>query len=459
MFPTITHPQQRRAKNGRFVAESIKKDTMIVEMWLIDRPVPYARNPRKNAGAVDKVAASLAEFGWKQPIVVDAEGIVIVGHTRLLAAKKLGLTEVPVVVASDLTPAQCKAYRLADNRTNEEAGWDEALLALELEDLKLEEFNLAITGFDAKELEALAAIGSSTACGLTEDDEVPALAEPRSVKGDLWILGNHRLLCGDATVITDVERLMGAGRADLVVIDPPYNVAYEGKTKDALRIQGDRQDDKSFFQFLLDSYSNLNLVSHAGASIYVFHADTEGVNFRKALVDSGWKLSQVCVWVKQSMVMGRHDYHWQHEPILYGWKPGEQPAEGELDYEPGHEPVLYGWKKGAAHRWHADRKQTTVWEFNRPSRSSEHPTMKPVAMIEYALSNSSEAGQIVVDLFGGSGSTLIACEKTARRARLMELDARYVDVIVKRWQSFTGKAAVHEDGSRFDERLTQPLAA
>jgi DNA modification methylase len=444
---------------------------MTVEIWLIDRVVPYARNPRKNAGAVDKVAASIAEFGWKQPIVVDAQGVIIVGHTRLLAAKKLGLAEVPVVVAADLTPAQVKAYRLADNRTNEEASWDEALLALELDDLRLEEFNLAITGFDPKELDALAAIGNSSAVGLTEDDEAPALGpEPVSVKGDLWILGNHRLLCGDATLVDDVERLMADGRADMVLIDPPYNIAYEGKTKDALRIEGDRQDQQSFFQFLRDAYSNLFLVSSPGAGIYVFHGDTEGVSFRKALVDSGWKLSQVCVWVKQSMVISRQDYHWKHEPILYGWKPGEPGqdsaalgtigAGGEaLDYEPAHEPVLYGWKTGAAHHWHADRKQTTVWAFDRPSRSSEHPTMKPVAMLEYAIANSSVAGQTVVDLFGGSGSTLIACEKTARRARLLELDPRYVDVIVKRWQAFTGKLAVHEDGSRFDQRAARPAAA
>lgn len=445
---------------------------MNVEMWPIDRPIPYARNPRINTAAVDKVAASIAEFGWQQPIVVDVHGVIIAGHTRLLAAKKLGLTEVPVVVAVHLTAAQVKAYRLADNRTHEESSWDNPLLALELEELKIEGFNLSITGFSQQELDALDAIGNAMTVGKTEDDAAPALADPVSVPGDVWVLGNHRVLCGDATMLADVERLMGTGRADLVVIDPPYNIAYEGKTKDALRIAGDRQDPKGFFRFLLDAYSNLFIVAKAGTGIYVFHGETEGVSFRQALVDAGWKLSQVCVWVKQSMVMSRQDYHWQHEPVLYGWKPGpdqERAAmstigaavavDGELDYVPLHEPILYGWKLGAAHRWHADRKQTTVWQFDRPSRSAEHPTMKPVAMLEYVLSNSSEAGQLVVDLFGGSGSTLIACEKTARRARLLELDPRYVDVIVKRWQQFTGKAALHEDGSRFDARLPKPLAA
>lgn len=213
-----------------------------------------------------------------------------------------------------------------------------------------------------------------------------------------------------------------------MIIDPPYNVDYVGKTKDALRIQGDQQNAAGFYQFLHDAYSNLFLVSSAGAGIYVFHTDTGSVAFRQAMIDAGWKLAQCCVWVKQTMVMGRQDYHWQHEPILYGWKPG------------------------APHRWHADRKQTTLWRFDKPTRSTEHPTMKPVAILEYALANSSQPGDTVVDLFGGSGSTLIACEKTARRARLMELDARYVDVIVKRWQDFTAKKALREDGSAFGEQ-------
>jgi DNA modification methylase len=409
---------------------------MKVEIWPLDRVIPYAGNPRKNAKAIDKVAASLKRFGWKQPMVVDAEGVLVVGHTRREGALKLGWTEGPVVVASDLTPAEVKAYRLADNRSNEDAEWDKNLLGLELEALKLEGFDLKLTAFDDDEITGLAALLESTDEGLTDPDDAPApSAEPVSVPGDLWILGNHRLLCGDSTVISDVERLMDGGLADLIVTDPPYNVAYTGKTKDALTIQNDSMSGESFYQFLLAVYTNLFAVAGDGAGIYVFHADSEGANFRQAMVDAGWKLAQCCVWVKQTMVMGRQDYHWQHEPVLYGWKPT------------------------AAHRWYTDRKQTTVWRFDRPSRSGEHPTMKPIDLVEYPLTNSSEAGNVVLDLFGGSGSTLIACEKTARRARLMELDPRYVDVIVKRWESFTGKKAVHADGSSFADRVALPLAA
>jgi DNA modification methylase len=416
---------------------------LTVEYWPLERPIPYARNPRKNDGAVDKVAASIKEFGWKQPIVVDSEGVIVVGHTRLLAARKLGLGEVPVVVASDLTPAQCKAYRLADNRSNEEAEWDAALLALELDDLKIDGFDLRVTGFDPQEISAYDAIAHSTEAGVTDDDDVPAPpAKPRSVPGDLWLLGHHRVLCGDATSMTDVERLLDGVRADLVIIDPPYNVSYVGKTKDALTLQNDALGDERFYDFLRDSFVNLFVALKDGGGIYVFHSDTEGLNFRRAFAESGLKLSQVCIWVKQTMVMGRHDYHWQHEPVLYGWKPG------------------------AAHPWHADRKQTTLWKFDRPLRSADHPTMKPIALLEYPIRNSSLPGAVVLDVFGGSGSTLIACEKTtrapgstliacektARRALLMELDPVYVDVIVARWQAFTGRHALHEDGTAFNSR-------
>ncbi len=403
---------------------------MKIENWPLDKIVPYARNPRKNTAAIDKVAASLKEYGWQQPMVVDAAGVLVVGHTRREGALKLGWTEGPVHVATSLTPAQIKAYRLADNRSNEEAEWDKELLSLELEDLKLDGFDLALTAFDPDELDGLAALAESVAEGLTDPDEAPEPpAIPVSVPGDLWILGNHRLLCGDSTLLDHVERLMDGAQADLVVTDPPYNVAYEGKTKDALKIQNDSMPGESFFEFLKAVYTNLFAVAGDGAGIYVFHADSEGANFRLAMVESGWKLAQCCIWVKQSMVMGRQDYHWQHEPVLYGWKPT------------------------AAHRWFTDRKQTTVWKFDRPSRNGEHPTMKPIDLIEYPINNSSEAGNVVLDLFGGSGSTLIACEKTARRARLIEIDPRYADVIVKRWQAFTGKKAVHEDGSLFDSRL------
>lgn len=397
---------------------------MITEMWDVSRPIAYARNPRRNEAAIDKVASSLKEFGFRQPIVVDREGVIIVGHTRLLAAKKLGLKEVPVHMA-DMTPAAARAYRIADNKTNEFATWDDELLALEFEDLKLDGFDLGLTGFDDEELNGLLAQGTKE--GLTDDDEVPEVPEePVSKLGDLWILGKHRLLCGDSTKREDVARLMDGAKADLVVTDPPYNVSYTGKTKDALTIQNDSMSDGGFYKFLLAVYTNLLDAMNDGAAIYVFHADMEGVNFRKALVDAGLKLSQCCVWVKQTLVMGRQDYHWQHEPVLYGWKPT------------------------GSHSWHSDRKQTTVWNFDRPTRSTDHPTMKPVDLIKYPITNSSKANQTVLDLFGGSGSTLIACEKTNRQARLMELDPKYCDVIVKRFQDFTGESATL-DGRTFDE--------
>jgi DNA modification methylase len=401
---------------------------MKIEMWPIDRPIPYARNPRNNDGAaVAKVKASLQEFGFRQPLVVDTDGVIICGHTRKKAAHELGMTEVPVLVAADLTPAQVRAYRIADNRTNQEATWVDDLLSLELDELQISDFDLTLTGFDPEELAKLFSNGTEE--GLTEDDACPeAPAEPRSVPGDLWILGNHRLVCGDSTIVTDVERLMDGEKADIVWTDPPYNVAYEGKTKDALRIENDSMGDDDFRQFLQDAFATALIATKPGGAIYVAHGDMQSHNFRLAFLAAGWSLRSCLVWAKNSLVLGRGDYQWRHEPILYGWAPG------------------------AAHEWHSDRKQTTVLEFDRPSRSTDHPTMKPVPLIEYCLGNSCLPGQRVLDLFGGSGSTLIACEKTSRNARLMEIDPKYCDVIVKRWQDFTGKNAVHEDGTLFDAR-------
>lgn len=427
--------------------------SLSIEMWPIDRPIPYARNPRKNAGAVPKVAASIKEFGWKQPIVVDTDGVVIAGDTRLKAARSLGLVYVPVIVASDLSAEQVKAYRLADNRTGEEAEWDDSLLALEIEDLRLASYSLALTAFDAAELKVLAAIQNATPVGFTEPDDAPALDPDKptvSILGDVWILGAHRLVCGDATLVDLVKKLMGDELADLVITDPPYNVDYVGKTKDALKISNDAMEGDDFLQFLSDAFGNAALHSGKGAGIYVFHADTEGLNFRQALLTGGWHLSQCCVWVKNSMVMGRQDYHWQHEPVLFA----------HLPFEPEHDPILVGWKLGAAHRWYSDRRQTTVWNFDRPTRSAEHPTMKPIDLLEYAMTNSSQPGDVVLDMFGGSGSTLIAAEKIGRVARLVELDPKYCDVIVRRWQQFTGKAATRPtDGLTFDQVAALPAAA
>ncbi len=383
----------------------------------VDALIPYARNSRTHSpGQVAQIAASIREFGWTNPVLIDGENGIIAGHGRVLAARKLSLDEVPVIELSHMSETQKRAYIIADNKLAEQAGWDAELLALELGALKDEGFDLDLLGFEPSELGDLLELPAKS--GLTDDDETPEPpAVPVSQPGDVWRLGPHRLMCGDSVRLDHVTQLMDGHKADLIVTDPPYNVAYEGGTADKLTIQNDSMSADAFYQFLLDAYTAMFAAAKDGAGLYVFHADSEGVNFRKAMTDAGFKLAQCCVWVKQSLVMGRQDYHWQHEPVLYGWKPT------------------------GAHRWYSDRKQTTVWHFDRPSRNDVHPTMKPVALIEYPITNSSRGGDVVLDLFGGSGSTLIACEKTGRHARLMELDPRYCDVIIRRWQDFTGQQA------------------
>lgn len=388
-----------------------------IEYRPIEALIPYARNSRTHSDAqVAQIAASIREFGWTNPVLVDGDNGIIAGHGRVLAARKLDVSEVPVIELRHMTESQRRAYVIADNKLAEAAGWDSELLALELGELKADGFDLSLTGFDELELGDL--FPTEPKAGLTDDDETPEPpADPVSQAGDIWRLGNHRLMCGDSVSVDDVARLMDGYKADLIVTDPPYNVAYQGGTSDKLTIQNDSMSGEAFYRFLLDAYTAMFSVAKDGAGLYVFHADSEGMNFRKAMTDAGFKLAQCCIWVKQSLVMGRQDYHWQHEPVLYGWKPT------------------------GPHRWYSDRKQTTVWNFDRPSRNDVHPTMKPVALIEYPITNSSRGGDVVLDLFGGSGSTLIACEKTGRHSRLMELDPRYCDVIVKRWQDFTGQQA------------------
>ena len=389
---------------------------------------PYPGNPRKNDQAVEKVAASIKEFGFQQPIVVDRDMVVVVGHTRLKAALSLGLAEVPVHVAENLSPEQCRAYRLMDNRSNEDAEWDMEQLAEELRGLEAVQFPLEFTGFDERELQRITFAGPE---GGGDGDEPPPLPTQAVARpGDLFVLGAHRLLCGDATSLRDVARLMDGRRADLVFTDPPYNVDYTGKTADALKIANDTMDGRRFRAFLLAAFQVMFANAREGAPIYVCHADTEGYAFRGALADAGWLFKQAIVWVKDSFVMGRQDYHWRHEPLLYGWKPG------------------------ASHSWAADRTQDTVWEIPRPKRSVEHPTMKPVELVSRAIVNSSKPGDMVLDPFGGSGSTLIACEAEGRVCRMAELDPRYVDVIVERWETHTGRRAelVHEGAVRGDDR-------
>ena len=388
---------------------------MQIELRKLDEVKPYENNPRVNDDAVEAVAKSIKEFGFRQPLVVDANGVIICGHTRWKAAKKLGLEQVPVHVARDLTPEQVKALRIADNKTAELSDWNYELLPLELSELQEMNFDLSLLGFDSSELEKLLN-GDALTEGLTDPDGVPETPEePVSKRGEIYQLGNHRLMCGDSTNISDVKALMSGNIADLLLQDPPYNVAYEGENN--MTIQNDDMNDSEFLKFLTDAFKNAVEVMKPGASFYLFHSDIEGLNFRSACKSAGLHLRECLVWVKDTLVLGRQDYHYRHEPILYGWK------------------------DGAAHFWYSDRKQTTILEFVRPKKSELHPTMKSVEMLIYLIKNSSKKGDTVTDLFGGSGSTLIAAEQTGRKAYLMELDEKYCDVIRKRWAEF-----VHGEG-------------
>lgn len=429
-----------------------------VELQAVASLVPYANNTRTHTPEqIDQIVASMQEWGWTNPVLVDEAGVIIAGHARVLAAQKLGLADAPVMVARGWTDAQKRAYVIADNKLALNAGWDMSRLAVEISDLKGLGFDLGLTGFSADELDRMAG-GRS---GLTHPDQVPDLwSRPVSKPGDVWLLGAHRVTCGDSTVVTDLDRVMAGGGADACWTDPPYNVRYESKL--AGSIKNDDMPAAQFRAFLLDAFVAAFAVLKPGAAIYVAHADTEGLNFRGAFADAGFKLSGCLVWVKESLVLGRSDYQWQHEPILYGWKPG------------------------ASHSWFGGRKKTTVHDLGspavvmndagqavvtiggetfvisgrdlkvegvassvlrveKPKRSAEHPTMKPVELISRHLENSTKVGAVVLDPFGGSGSTLIACEMLGRQARLCELDPRFVDVIVRRWEAFTGRKAVLEE--------------
>jgi site-specific DNA-methyltransferase (adenine-specific) len=394
-----------------------------VEQWDINKLVPYARNSRTHSDEqVAQIAASIKEWGFTTAVLVDEQGGIIAGHGRTLAAQRLNMKEVPVMVAAGWSDAKKRAYIIADNKLALNAGWDNEMLALELGELKDLDFDLDLTGFTADEIAALMPVDVTD--GLVDEDQIPEVPDVSiTVQGDVWVLGKHRLMCGDSTSLDAVEKLTGGGGGiiDLRLTDPPYNVAYEGGTKEKLTIQNDSMGNDQFRQFLRDAFVTADAVMKAGAVFYIWHADLEGYNFRGAINDAGWKVRQCLIWKKSSMVMGRQDYHWKHEPCLYGWK------------------------DGAGHLWATDRKQTTILEFDKPTRNGEHPTMKPVALFEYQMLNNTKGGDIVLDLFGGSGTTLIAAEKNGRVSYLMELDPKYCDVIIKRWQEFTGKIAVHAD--------------
>ncbi|QQE74987.1 DNA modification methylase [Brevibacillus composti] len=376
-------------------------------------------NPRKDLKPGDaefeKIRKSISEFGYVEPIIVNQDYTIVGGHQRAKVLKALGYDEVDCVLI-DVDKTKEKALNIALNKITGE--WDFEALSSLLDELKSEDYNIELTGFDFSEAERLMDefIKSDEPDEEDDFDVDEALPdEPLTRKGDVWLLGKHRLLCGDSTNEQDMALLMDGRKARLIVTDPPYNVDYTGKTKDALKIENDKMDNDQFYYFLLAAYSRMYENADDGASIYVFHADSEGLNFRKAFIESGFKLAQCCIWTKQTMVMGRQDYHWQHEPILYGWKPT------------------------AAHYWNADRKQTTLWQFDRPFRNEYHPTMKPIPLISYPIKNSSKISDIVLDPFGGSGSTLIACEETDRICYTMELDPKYADVIVNRYIAHVGR--------------------
>lgn len=424
---------------------------------------PYRRNPRVNDAAVEKVADSIKQFGWRQPIVVDKKFVIIAGHTRLLAALRLGLKEVPVHVAAELSEAQIKAYRLADNRVHEESTWNEDLLKLELGDLAGLGYDLKLTGFDADELAALLNTNAGLLPG-ADEDAVPALpAKPQTALGDVIELGKHRLICGDSTDPYLIEELFAGEHADMVFTDPPYNVDYVGKTAAALKIKNDHQSAAAFDDLLRRSFAVMFRQLKGGGAIYVCHADTEGLRFRRHFIETGFKLSGCLIWCKDSMVLGRSDYQWQHEPILYGWKPTKphrwygtrsSTTISEIMLEaPLSQVDDRTWRARFGDRWFLIRGDnlkveelvTTVAHVPRPKRSEEHPTMKPVALIDKYLGNSSKKSDLVFDPFAGSGSTLIACQKNGRTAYCAELDPRFCDVIVLRWEEATGKRAKREN--------------
>jgi DNA modification methylase len=400
-----------------------------VELWPISRLIPRVTNPRTHTPEqIVQVAASIKEFGWTNPILVGADNDVIAGHARLLAARKLGMTEVPIIQLGHLSKAQRRALVIADNQLALNAGWSDETLRIELQALQEADFDLSLVGFDDEELARLLATQDAVE-GLTDEDAVPDVPEaPISVAGDLWKLGPHALLVGDATSAQDVARLIDGDAADMVFTDPPYNVDYEGYTEDRLTIQGDRMTDEQFCKFLAITFRNYRHVMKPGASLYVCHPSSWQREFQNALETSGFEVRCQIIWAKNTFAWGFGRYKFRHEPIFYAHVAGQSGA------------------------WYGDKTQSTLWEENKPAANRLHPTMKPVELIERALLNSSKAGDIVVDLFGGSGSTIIACERRGRKARLMELDPRYADVICQRYMDYVGKPAVLDgDGRAFDE--------
>ena len=390
------------------------KTTTEMQLIPLGKLVPYVNNARMHSPEqLSKLRSSLREFGFINPVIIDRDFNVIAGHGRIAAAKEEGMEEVPCVFVDYLTEAQKKAYILADNRMALDAGWDEELLRIEIESLQGADFDVLLTGFGEDEIADLFA-GDGEKDVKDDDFDLSAALEKAAFveRGDIWTVGRHRLLCGDATSAEDVAALMDGKKANLIVTDPPYNVAF--KSGSGLSIQNDSMENGEFYTFLYNSFQNMAEHLEKGGAAYVFHADTEGLNFRKAFVDAGFHLAGVCIWVKNSLVLGRSDYQWQHEP------------------------VLYGFLKNGKHPWYSDRKQTTIWNYDKPKRNKNHPTSKPLDLLGYPICNSSQENAIVLDTFGGSGSTMMACEQTNRICCMMELDEKYASVILRRYVEDTG---------------------
>jgi len=400
-----------------------------LKLVAIDTLVPYDKNSRTHSKEqIQKIRKSLKTFGFVNPVLIDKQFNIIAGHGRIQAAKLEKIKEVPCVMVEGLTDEQKKAYIIADNKLALDAGWDKNLLSEELLKLKNSNFDVTATGFEANEINDLFSQVHNKQI-LEDDFDIDAALKnkPYSLHGDIWQLGHHLLYCGDSTIAESYD-FMGNKLANLCVTDPPYNVNYEGK---AGKIKNDKMNNNDFYEFLEKTFTNIYNNLKDGSSIYIFHADIEGLNFRLAFKNAKFKLSNVCHWVKNSIIMGRSDYQWKHEPILYGHKNHE-------DYEEINEAVLYGWKATGAHKWNADRKQTTIWNFDKPQRSELHPTMKPIPLMAYPIQNSSFKKNIVLEPFAGSGSTLIACEQTDRVCYAIEFYEKFCDVIVERYISFLG---------------------
>jgi len=404
-------------ENAGYVSgQSRMKTTTEMKLVPIEALIPYINNARThNAEQIVKLRASLREFGFINPVIIDGENNIIAGHGRVMAAKEEKISEIPCVLADHLTPAQKKAYIIADNRMAQDAGWDEEILRIEIEALQAEAFDIGLTGFEEQELADLFASADDKEVEEDEFDLNDALEKAAFVqRGDIWQVGRHRMMCGDATSKEDVAVLMDGKRANMVVTDPPYGVSFE--SADGLSIQNDSIKGEEFYTFLLHAFQNMAEHLAKGGAAYVFHADTEGLNFRRAFIDAGFHLAGCCIWVKNSLVLGRSDYQWQHEP------------------------VLYGFMKNGKHSWYSDRSQTTIWNFDKPKRNKNHPTSKPLDLLAYPIQNSSQANGIVVDTFGGSGSTLMACEQINRICYMMELDEKYASVILRRYVEDTNDA-------------------